>query len=77
MGCDRLMRPMLLQVLGEADRSQAGCEYRAFDPVQEIRRRLLPNDHLEAWLWPVTSYRSLARPFTPLSGFRLPPTGRC
>jgi hypothetical protein len=47
-GCDRLMRPMLLKVLGEADRSQAGCENRAFDPVQEIRRRLLPNDHLEA-----------------------------
>ena len=77
MGCERLMRPMLLKVLGEADRSQAGCESRAIDPVQEIRRRLLPNDHLEARLRPVTSHRSLARPFTPLSGFRLPPTGRC
>lgn len=77
MARDRLMRPMLLKVLGEADRSQARCENRAFDPVKEIRRRLLPNDHLEARLSPVTSYRSLARPFTPLAGFRLPSTGRC
>jgi hypothetical protein len=41
-----------------------------FDPVKEITRRLFPNDHLEARCWPVTSYRSLARPFTPL---RVPP----
>jgi hypothetical protein len=73
---ERQMRPMLLKVLGEADRFQAGSKFRALDPVKEISLRLLPNDHLEARFWPVTSYRSLALPFTPLSGFRLPPTGR-
>ena len=40
------------------------------DPVEEITRRLFPNDHLEARFQPVTSYRSLARPFTPI---RVPP----
>ena len=38
---------------------------RAFDPVREINRRLPPNDQLEARLASVTSYRSLAGPFTP------------
>lgn len=47
-----------------------GCrldwKFRAFDPVKEITRRLPPNDQLEARFWPVTSYRSLAGPFTPI-----------
>jgi len=51
-----------------------GCrldwQFRAFDPVKEITRRLPPNDQLEARFAPVTSYRSLAGPFTPL---RVPP----
>lgn len=51
-------------------------ESRAFDPVKEINSRLLPNDQLEARLWPVTSDRSLARTFTPPSGLRRRPTGR-
>lgn len=38
---------------------------RALDPVKEITRRLPLNDQLEARFWPVTSYRSLAGPFTP------------
>lgn len=46
-----------------------GCrldgKFRAFDPVEEITRRLPPNDQLEARIAPVTSYRSLAGPFTP------------
>ena len=47
---------------------------RALDPLKEITRRLPPNDQLEARLASVTSYRSLAGPFTPalcLGGFRL------
>jgi transposase len=48
--------------------------FRAVDPVKEITRRLFPNDHLEARCRSVTSYRSLAWPFTPLAGFRLTPT---
>ena len=47
--------------------------FRAFDPVKETTRRLFPNDLPEARFWPVTSHRSLVRPFTPL-GFRLVPT---
>lgn len=61
---DRPGRPMLR---GWARR--IGCrldnKFRAFDPVKEITRRLPPNDQLEARFWPVTSYRSLAGPFTP------------
>lgn len=54
--------------------------FRAFDPVKEITRRLFPNDQLEAQApsanWgKVTSYRSLAWPFTPLAGLRLPTKG--
>ena len=45
-----------------------GCrldrQFRALDPVEEITRRLPPNDQLEARIAPVTSY-SLAGPFTP------------
>ena len=51
------------------------AQSRAFDPVKETNPRLLPNDQLEARRRPVTSYRSLARPFTPLAGFRRSPTG--
>lgn len=47
---------------------------RAFDPVKEITRRLFPNDPHEARCTPVTSHRSLVRPFTPVLGFRLSPT---
>ena len=50
---------------------------RALDPVEEINPRLFPNDPGEARREPVTSYRSLARPFTPPAGLRLPPTGGC
>ncbi len=50
--------------------SRLNASRRAIDPVQEINSSLFPNDHLEARLEPVTSYRSLVWPFTPLSGFR-------
>ena len=46
-----------------------------YDPGQEITRSLYPNDQPEARLLPATSYRSLAWPLTPLSGFRHSPTG--
>jgi hypothetical protein len=80
MGGDRPCSP----VLGYRER-RIGCRldwrFRAFDPVKEIIRRLPPNDQLEARFWPVTSYRSLAGPFTPrrvavaggAPGFRLFP----
>jgi len=44
------------------------------DPVKENSLRLFPNSLLKARLsfhWPVTLYRSLVWPFTPLTGFRL------
>jgi hypothetical protein len=41
------------------------------DPVKENSLRLFPNSLLKARLEPVTLYRSLVWPFTPLSGFRL------
>lgn len=77
MSGERSMRPMLLRCWERRIGFRLDVNSRALDPVQEIRRRLLPNDHPEARFWPVTSHRSLAWPFTPLSGFRLPPTGRC
>ena len=49
-----------------------GCRlhwrFRAFDPVKELTRRLPPNDQHEARRHPVISHRSLAGPFTPLTG---------
>ena len=61
---DRPWRPMLRRW-----ERRIGCRldwsFRAFDPVKEITRRLSPNDQLEARSLPVTSYRSLAGPFTP------------
>ena len=81
MSGDRPWRP----VLRYWDR-WIGCRpdtsFRAFDPVKEICRRLPPNDQLEARNAPVTSYRSVAGPFTPscialtrsAGGFRLFPT---
>ena len=81
MSGDRPWRPMLRHW-----ERRIGCRpdraFRAFDPVREICRRLPPNDQLEARTGPVTSYRSLARPFTPTCGalartargFRLIPT---
>ena len=62
-------------MLGDADRFQAGCLFRAFDPVKEISLRLYPNDHLEAPEKRMTSYRSLAWPFT-LLRVPLPTNGR-
>ena len=50
---------------------------RALDPVKEIDPRLFPNDTGEARREPVTSYRSLVRPFTSPAGLRLRPAGRC
>jgi hypothetical protein len=41
------------------------------DPVTEISLRLFPNSPRKARRAPVTLYRSLVWPFTPLSGFRL------
>ena len=81
MSGERPWRPML-----EHWERRIGCRpdrvVRAFDPVKEICRRLPPNDQLEARDFPVTSYRSLAGPFTPscaalarrACGLRLIPT---
>ncbi len=81
MFCDRSWNLML-----QRWERRIGCRldvsFRAFDPVKEITRRLPPNDQLEARTCPVTSYRSLAGPFTPSGsalassalGFRLFPT---
>jgi len=60
--------PDLCYKLGEADRLQAELQIRVQDPVKEISHRLFPNDHLEAQPWLMTSYRSLALPFTPILG---------
>jgi len=60
--------PDLCYKLVEADRFQAELPIRAQDPVKEISHRLFPNDHLEAQPWLMTSYRSLALPFTPILG---------
>ena len=46
-----------------------------FDPVKEITCRLYPNDQREARYVSVTSYRSLAWPFTPIPG-SAPTNGR-
>jgi hypothetical protein len=74
---DRPGCPLFVALLQRWAR-RIGCRLdwhlRAFDPVKEITRRLSPNDQLEARRASVTSYRSLARPFTPAlcrGGFRL------
>jgi len=75
MGCERPKRPMLLGCWERRIGCRLDAHLRAVDPVKEINSHLLPNDHPEARLRPVTSHRSLVRPFTPLAGFRLAPTG--
>jgi len=69
MSGERPWRPMLRHW-----ERRIGCRpdraVRAVDPVKEICRRLPPNDQLEARNFPVTSYRSVAGPFTP-SGIAL------
>ena len=72
---ERPKRPMPYRCWERRIGFRLDAQGRAVDPVKEINSRLLPNDHHEARLRPVTSHRSLVRPFTPLSGFRLPPTG--
>ncbi len=63
-----------ISMLLECWERRIGCRldrlFRAFDPVEEITRRLPPNDQLEARCDPVTSDRSLAGPFTPSCGLR-------
>lgn len=78
MACERSWRPSFLALLGCWERRigfRLDRLFRAFDPVKEITRRLFPNDHLEALCHQMTSHRSLAWPFTPLSGLRLPTEG--
>lgn len=65
---DRPWRLMLLWRWARRIGCRLDWHLRAFDPVKEITRRLPPNDQLEARCKPVTSYRSLAGPFTPVSG---------
>lgn len=74
MRSDRSQHPMLYRRWERRIGFRLHVNLGLFDPVKEITRRLFPNDHLEARFQPVTSYRSLARPLTPLAGFRLPPT---
>lgn len=68
MRCDRPWCSMLLWCWARRIGCRLDCQFRAYDPVKEITRRLPPNDQLEARFAPVTSYRSLAGPFTPFSG---------
>ena len=75
MACERPMGPMLLRCWERRIGFRLHAFSRAFDPVREITRRLFPNDHREALCRRMTSYRSLARPFTPLLGLRLPTGG--
>ncbi len=79
MACERLMLSMLYKCWERRIGSRLDASCMAFDPVEEINSHLLPNDHHEARPvfvhWPVISHRSLVRPFTPLSGLRLPTQG--
>lgn len=75
MCCERPLRPELLGFWERRIGFRLHVSSRAFDPVKEITRRLFPNDHLEARLQPVTSYRSLVWPFTPQPRLRLPTKG--
>ena len=72
MFCERSSRLMLLDLLECWERRigfRLDLFFRAFDPVKEITRRLFPNDHLEARLFPVTSHRSLVLAVHALAGF--------
>jgi len=75
MACERLWRLMLVRCWERRIGFRLNVVARALDPVKEISLRLFPNDHLEALYQQVTSYRSLAWPFTPVFGFRLPTGG--
>ena len=75
MSCERTMFPTQLSSRERRIGFRLHVLSRAFDPVKEITRRLFPNDHPEARRHPATSHRSLAWPFTPLLGFRLPQQG--
>jgi len=62
MFCDRSLRPSSF-VLRRCWERRIGFKldrlFRAFDPVKEITRRLLQDNHLEAPSYRMTSYRSL------------------
>jgi hypothetical protein len=75
MRCERPWRPALLECWERRIGFRLDVVFRAFDPVKEIILRLFPNDHLEALRQQMTSHRSLAWPFTPLRGLRLPTKG--
>ena len=77
MRCERLCARQRVKCWERRIGDRLDGESRALDPGQEINPRLFPNDPGEARSEPVTSYRSLARPFTPRAGLRLPPTGGC
>ena len=78
MGCERSGARRRVRCWERRIGNRLDAQNRAVDPVKEINPRLFPNNQLEAWLWPVTSDRSLARPFTPLAGLRRSPTiGAC
>ncbi len=74
MGCERSCIPTRIECWERRIGYRLDCLLGHCDPVKEITRRLYPNDQREARFDPVTSYRSLAWPFTPFVGFRLPPT---
>jgi transposase len=75
MRCERSMFSMLIRYWERRIGFRLHVLSRAFDPVKEITRRLVPNDHPEARRHPATSHRSLAWPFTPRLGLRLPQRG--
>jgi hypothetical protein len=80
MLCERPNALDLLEDLGRRIGFRLDLLLGHCDPVQENSLRLLPNSLLKARFWPVsqfpvTLYRSLVWPFTPLSGFRPLTTG--
>jgi len=75
MGCERSCLLALIRCWERRIGCRLDCFLGPCDPVKEITRRLYPNDQPEARFLSVTSYRSLAWPFTPLAGVRRSPTG--
>jgi len=75
MSCERAMIPMRLRCWERRIGCRLHADFRAFDPVKEITRRLYPNDQREARWLPATSDRSLAWPLTPHFGAPPPTNG--
>ena len=71
MICERPNALNLLRNLGRRIGLRLDLCLGHCDPVEELSLRLFPNSPRKARFAPVTLYRSLVWPFTPLPGFRL------